>query len=205
MKQTPLLYKAEMVRSILCDAKTQTRRIVKDAALDWLETGFNPDFVAQKDNGLSPYGYAGDRLWVKETHWRDDEDGSILYAADKDSFELIQQNKRETGLKKYNWKPSIFMRREYSRINLEITGLRIERLQDISESDAIAEGVELDAMPANKSKTSAECLWRDYTCAAVSMPSAKESYRTLWESINGAGSWDLNPWVWVIEFKKEDK
>jgi len=99
------------------------------------------------------------------------------------------------------WTPSIHMPRWASRITLEITSVRVERLQDISEADAIAEGIErLDYQ--------GQTSWRDYSLndewAAISpmLDSPIASYKTLWESLNGKGSWDLNPWVWVIEFKK---
>ena len=94
-----------------------------------------------------------------------------------------------------HWRPSIHMPRWASRILLEVTAVRVEQLQDISEADAIAEGIEhWDASGNNE--------WADYSDPAGLPLSARESYRTLWEQINGPGSWDTNPWVWVVEFKR---
>lgn len=93
------------------------------------------------------------------------------------------------------WKPSIHMPRAASRITLEITGVRVERLQSISESDCIAEGIESEPGTAHWKNYETGPGWRYWE-------SPKQSYRTLWESINGPGSWDTNPWAWCIEFKK---
>ncbi|MCY1534321.1 hypothetical protein D9M68_696890 [compost metagenome] len=91
------------------------------------------------------------------------------------------------------WKPSIHMPRALCRLALEVTGVRVERLNDCSKADAIAEGIapELDG-------------WTDYGNASCQMcMSPVDSYRTLWDSINGAGAWDANPWVWVVEFRPD--
>lgn len=202
MKSHPMLFNAPMVRAVLDGTKTQTRRVVSknDAALiEFLAE--DSDQLGQKneDGGTrvwcddypeegsdvlkSRYGQVGDQLWVKETHWRDEEDGEILYAANKDDFEIVNQNKHETGLSRFNWNPSIFMPRAASRITLEITGVRVERLQDISEADATAEGT-------------------PHSLHLAAGRTAKENYINLWETINGDDSWGLNPWVWVIEFKR---
>jgi hypothetical protein len=171
MKQRPILFQGAMVRALLDGSKTQTRRIVKGAAIDWISTpiGFNPQFVADAENRLCPYGHKGDRLWVRET-WRKWPDGYAYRATHKDT-ELADAVHAP-------WKPSIHMPRAASRITLEITGVRIEHLQAISEVDALAEGIDQD------------------TCQPVAV------YRELWESINGHASWDANPHVWVIEFKR---
>ncbi len=96
------------------------------------------------------------------------------------------------------WKPSIHMPRWASRITLEVTGVRVERLQDISEEDAIAEGVECWE---ERGYDDAQDFYRNYHTGG-DLFTAKASYRTLWESINGPGSWERNDWVWVIEFKR---
>lgn len=83
------------------------------------------------------------------------------------------------------------MPRWANRITLEVTGVRVERLQDISEADAIAEGLERDRQ-----------LWKHYSQPGFGWVDPRQSYQTLWESINGAGSWGANPWVWVVEFKR---
>lgn len=175
MKERPILFSAPMVRALLEGRKTQTRRIVKLPAKDG--SGDNR-FVFDDAEGRKrfidcPYGEPGDRLWVRET-WRPAQvDGMAWYAA------TCGDETHE------RWKPSIHMPRWASRITLEITGVRVEQLQDISESDAIAEGVTPSDMKA------ISCLDRNY-----------HAYFMLWESINGSGSWDLNPWVWVIEFRR---
>lgn len=186
MKERPILFSAPMVRALLNGSKTQTRRAAKGAALQWLvRDKFSPAFVADPSNGLCPYGQPGDRLWVREAWAIDDEDGQRCYRADlglggdADDWE---RNRLE-GAPKYRWKPSIHMHRATSRITLEITGVRVERLQDISEADAIAEGV------IGKQTADAH-----YT--------AREAYCVLWEQINGGGAWYNNPWVWVVEFKR---
>jgi hypothetical protein len=114
--------------------------------------------------------------------WHDEEDNAIIYRADPESS-IVDVNKHETDLPKYNWRPSIFMPRCASRITLEITRIRIEHLQAINEVDAIAEGAPWAA------------------CGSPQDGSHKAGYAKLWESIHGPGSWDANPWVWVIEFK----
>lgn len=93
-------------------------------------------------------------------------------------------------------RPSIHMPRAASRITLEITGVRVERLQDISEADAIAEGIEPDVQPGDPVP-----LWRNYSTGNTTICPIY-SYQTLWESINGDGSWAANPWVWCVEFSR---
>ena len=187
------MFSAPMVRALLAGIKTQTRRVVKKSEF-WPASTVRAAILETRGTAMAvdayrctygpeikcPYGMPGDRLWVKETHWRDDEDGAILYAANLDDCSVVDQNKHETGSPRYNWKPSIFMPRAASRITLEVTGVRVERLQDISEADAQAEGIRETAPPL-----------RDF----------RLEYSDLWASINGDGSWHMNPWVWVIEFK----
>jgi hypothetical protein len=200
-----------MVRALLNGSKTQTRRVVKFKNDD-LDT-----FVERVKNKAAccPYGQVGDQLWVKEAHYlygRWNKNGCTKTGQQKWRFianrgmgahfeaPTTVQTDKETG---DGWwkRNSLFMPRWASRITLEITGVRVERLQDISEADATAEGIErLDYQ--------GQASWRDYSLndewAAVSpmLSNPIDSYKTLWESLNGAGSWDLNPWVWVIEFKK---
>jgi hypothetical protein len=135
---------------------------------------------------------------VKETHRNNGE--TVEYRAggllDPSPIELNTGMMPETP----HWRPSIFMHRWASRITLDITAIRMERLQDISEADATAEGVEqmhIGNEPA--------CVWRDYQLKGdthFACTCARESYRTLWESINGRDSWAGNPWVWVISFRR---
>lgn len=171
-----MLFKGEMVRAILRDEspKTQTRRIINPQ----IPEGFSPGFLQatqrceyQTQGGVlvnpCPYGIIGDRIWVKETFAADTESikGYVTYQYKADEY------KRWFG----RWKPSIFCTRDASRINLEITKIRVERLQDISEADAIAEGIERKADG-----------WKDYRkgYAGAGKCDAIGSYRSLWNSIN---------------------
>lgn len=188
VKERPILFSAPMVRAILYGRKTQTRRIMKDPFND------------------CPYGKPGDRLWVRET-WANVkteptwtgaamcEEGQIVYRADFGPEPVD-----------WNWRPSIHMPRAASRINLEITGIRVERLNDISESDAVAEGIEsFRPVPGDGPGSIYDgYIYKDYTgknAVPYFITDPRESFRTLWESINGPGSWGKNPWVWVIDFQ----
>jgi hypothetical protein len=176
MSEHPILFTGEMVRAILDGRKTQTRRTVKPEHLKGSQSVHDvlhllgPQLLAEASL-YCPYGQAGDQLWVKETFTLDfiGPRNVVVFRVDEPDANC-------------KWKPSIFMRRIYSRITLEITNVRVERLHEISEEDARAEGVKYPA-------GGPESCYR-------------MGYSWLWESINGQGSWDKNPWVWVIEFKK---
>lgn len=191
MRERPIWFSGPMVRALLTGTKTQTRRVVKPRDIAWMDE--HQGLREQCNASRCPYGQPGDRLWVREawtTHKfmdaippRDLQTISIAYVAD---------GKIQTG----KYRQAFHMPRRYSRITLEVTGVRVERLQDISEADAIAEGIEPDVEPGD-----AAPLWRNYaTCNTTISPIY--SYQTLWEQINGPGSWDANPWVWVVEFKR---
>jgi hypothetical protein len=204
MKERPILLSGPTVRAILEERQTQMRRIVKGIALDWLAPDmFTPEFTANPDNSLSPYGYAGDRLWVRETWGLDAYTGdlqfSIKYRAGGDSY-VTERNGSDEWVPIYQryidgcglddkwdrWRPSIHMPRWASRITLEVTGVRAERLQDISEDDAKAEGVE----------PLARQIGTDY----------RGAFQNLWDSINKDRTpWDSNPWVWVVEFRRVEE
>lgn len=201
MKERPMLFSGPMVRAILEDRKTQTRRIVTNESL----ISLRPDGTPGKVQKRCPYGQPGDRLWVKETFriWQDEDScfegpiggnlcnpGVRRRMLKRTEYRASSQNAEGIG-----WRPSIFMTRWLSRITLEITGVRVERLHDISEADAIAEGIERVPMP------SGESCWRDYLDGGI-LSRAVSSYATLWASINGRASWSSNPFVWVVEFKK---
>ena len=200
MRERPILFSAPMVRAILAGAKTVTRRAVKECHID----AAPPASFFQWLRERCPYGLPGDRLWVREAFIHEPADfcweasvsipcrpASTVYRADHEG------DTRGAG-----WKPSIYMPRNLSRITLEVTGVRVERLQDISEKDAQAEGIE-------RTEDFFGCpCWRVY-----GEPDGEEvvapddpigSYRSLWESINGPGSWEANPWVWAVSFRRLD-
>lgn len=172
MKERPILFSGPMVRAILEGRKTQTRRVVKPqpAHIAGIGTVLNIDTITGK---ACPYGKPGDRLWVRET-WdgvRLDGGGALVsYRADGDK--PVTDDGR--------WHPSIHMPRWASRITLEVVSVRVERLQEISEEDAMAEGVAL----------------------AENYRGPVAHFASLWEQINGLGSWNANPWVWVVEFRR---
>lgn len=153
----------------------------------------------------------GDRLWVRETFcyaWNEDDhicdkDGNPVWDA-KDAHIYYAASETNVDGK---WKPSIHMPRWASRILLEITNIRVERLNDISEVDAIAEGVEpiiiQDNIPVDGGWTRADLhLWKGYKNKERAFrETAKDSFTSLWQEINGTDSWTVNPWVWVVEFK----
>jgi hypothetical protein len=189
------------IHPILEGSKTQTRRGVKGLALEWLKPGmFTREYVASPENHLCPYGQPGDRLWVRETGWERPERTPKMMREGADTWEPYYYDadgwsaQDHADFKAWGFKrrPSIHMPRWASRILLEITDIRVERLQDISEADAKAEGIEPELEG-----------WIDYRNPSCQMcVNPVGSYRTLWESINGSGSWNKNPWVWVISFKK---
>ena len=218
MKERPILFSGEMVRAILDGRKTQTRRVINPQPIadglyyeykdiPWLKTGDPFPFIGH----LCPYGTTNDLLWVRET-WRavelDNGNDGILYKADN-HFESIKNSQAAADLwcdayadRKHGnkWRPSIFMPRWASRILLDVTDVQVERIQEISDGDAIKEGIH-DV-----------CHCGDYVEShgyhsghgAVSMPGwATENFSSLWDSINAerGHSWESNPWVWVVSFK----
>lgn len=186
-KERPILFSAPMVRALLAGTKTQTRRVAKidDVAyglpVRWVSVG---PATTGLQNVRCPYGGPGDRLWVRETWARDDEDGALMYRADlgRDMNADAWEQGRLEGVPRYRWKPSIHMPRQASRLMLEVTGVRVERLHQISRGDAMAEGCPF----ANMQDGESPVRWYEY----------------LWRSINGPDSWDANPWVWAVEFRK---
>ena len=213
IKERPILFSAPMVRAILEDRKTVTRREVKKrAALDCLAAGFEPAFLALPGNAdLCPYGRPGDRLWVRETWYCDHFEvmrGPYLKPDDLDVSEAVNDGTlvyAADGLTPYEadqpiWKPSIHMPRWASRILLEITAVRVERLQDISDAQAKAEGIIPHVRggwhwhPHNPSDVDD---WHQF-----GFKTPVFAFYDLWAGINGQESWNANPWVWVVEFKR---
>lgn len=177
MAERPIIFRGPMVRALLAGTKTQTRRVVKPQPV--------------RDRGVllerCPYGAPGDLLWVRETFIHEPAgycwEASVsipcrpaitVYRADSEG------DSRGAG-----WSPSIHMPRWASRITLEITGVHVERVQEISEADAMAEGAAPLLVPPDGGST----------------PHV-EGYRALWMALHGPGSWDANPWVWVIGFRR---
>ena len=178
-----MIFNAEMVRAILDGRKTQTRRIVKlQPDEDGLAKVTNGPWVDTSErNYRCPFGDVGDRIWVRET-WA--EAGASapnlkLYRANYPEH-LPSHYENVPPANEIRWTPSIHMPRWASRILLEITGVRVERLRSMSQDDARAEGV----------------------IAASGPMEAGLAFRELWDSIYGEESWKANPWVWVIEFKR---
>lgn len=213
MKERPILFSAPMVRAILEGRKTQTRRAVKLPFGRGMLTQdvwrpFHPD--SEHDREVMPlwcpYGVHGDRLWVRETWartWGEDDAplGSVIYRADIPNWAEERNVRRlAKGLAAQNpWKPSIHMPRWASRITLEVTGVRVERLQDISEADAKAEGVDPWSLP------------EDVMMRTPGPEAYRRTFERLWNEIHQdrasrwfrKGSHSIrSPWVWVIEFKR---
>ena len=207
-KERPILFSAPMVRAILEDRKTVTRREVKKrAALDCLAAGFEPAFLSLPGNAdLCPYGKPGDRLWVRETWYCDHfevQKGPYLQPADMQDLDQAREDGdlvyAADGLNPYEqdqptWKPSIHTPRWVSRILLEITDVRVERLQDISEEQAKAEGVRLYTDHAELGD------WWHVEGIDTYSADPRKSFELLWSSVGG--DWQANPWVWVVEFKR---
>jgi hypothetical protein len=208
-KERPILFSAPMVRAILDGSKTQTRRVVKWPAWaqphpevfardlrDGQEVWYVPGDDQPSKVMRCPYGQPGDRLWVRETFLHVtkmenecfvvDGDGNYVeetwYRADQKAYSYHPDGSEEST-ENIPWKPSIHMPRWASRITLEITGVRVEHLQDISDEDSLSEGV--------------------YPTSTGLYPgSPRAAYQKLWEQLHGLGSWDANPWVWVVEFRR---
>lgn len=215
MKERPILFSAPMVRALLDGTKTQTRRVVKSHrnSGDFIIAegpggsllpyhSFDGESMDATGNGEEitidcPYGQPGDRLWVKETFgiWHRADatpvrgqpyDPVVIFRADDEGY--VPDIPKFAEAEPWRWRPSIHMFRRDSRITLEITAVRVERLQNISEADAKAEGAD-----------ASHAFFEDGG-QKVPFP-YRGAYASLWESINGPGSWALNPWVWVVEFK----
>lgn len=199
MKARPILFSAPMVRALLDDRKTQTRRAVKGSAkMD--DNGFMP---LEPDVRKCPYGVPGDLLVVRETwqlHERFTDVGRVVYAASvqrgwseaHEDIPLARIGDCKAKPFQQGFRPSIHMPRWASRLTLEITDVRVERLQDISEADAIAEGIERPGIGAP--------FWKSYTDNTMPTLDPVTSYMGLWNSINGPDADFANPWVWAVSF-----
>jgi hypothetical protein len=208
--ERPILCQTEMVKAILEDRKTQTRRGFNQASYlsnesqSFRRMGFingREDRYAaaigtetMQTLHISKFGKPGDLLWVRETmahQLPSQRIDAYMYKADYPI--KVTEHKNIRGM----WKPSIHMPKAASRIWLMIEDVSVERLQDISQEDAIAEGVELVYQSEYQKR------WRRYdnVDGYQRTDNPYVSFWTLWESINGKESWDQNPWVWVIKFR----
>lgn len=214
MTERGMIFNGEMVRAILDGRKTQTRRIM-NVQPDTPEFGvrriiessiakeIGMYFWSQEDaRGIKarskqfscPYGTAGDHIWVRET-WAEAGAGAPelkLYRANYPDH-VPSHYESVPPASDIRWTPSIHMPRNASRILLEITGVRVEKLKSISEGEAQSEGV----------AQLRQGFWKHYQPGWTQHQlSARGAFATLWDSIYGFGEWDRNPWVWVIEFKR---
>jgi hypothetical protein len=207
IKERPILFSAPMVRAILEGQKTVTRRSCKPQPSEnahttsasgnpmgvWWETG--------KDIIRCPYGKPGDRLWVRET-WTHAGNGDLGYLTYRATYPdcLPPDLENIPPASELRWRPSIHMFRCDSRILLEITDVRVERLQDISDEQALAEGI----IPHVRGGWH----WHPHDPANVDdwhqfgFKTPVWAFHDLWAGINGQENWDANPWVWVVEFKR---
>ncbi len=224
MTERGMIFNAEMVRALLDDRKTQTRRIMKvqpesnqlglllitDSTkrsdigkYHWAESNATGNHVRSK-LFLCPFGAVGDRIWVREGFFpaplemqSEPPRKTMWNIAYRDGMQMEKLAPAEYNPTIYNyerWTPSIHMPRWASRILLEITDVRVERLNAISEEDARAEGI-IDGGCLN-------CGEPEPCGCANPEPDATDAFAYLWQSIYGQASWNANPWVWVIVFKR---
>jgi hypothetical protein len=200
MKEKPILFSGPMIKAILEGRKRMTRRVAK--VDDFGNLHLRHGWSIQADAGIQdvrqerlPW-HTGMRLWVRET-WAHvtDYDGQFLL----DNRKALYRADGETNITPTKWRPSIFMPRWASRITLELTGVRVERVQDISTADVEAEGFDVASKlpPVVPAGTNLEILaWQV----------AQDLFRKTWDALNGKRGfpWESNPWVWVLEFKRVD-
>lgn len=216
MKHIPILYSTPMVQALLEKRKTQTRRLkgldkINASPNEWEFVRFFDGYAkfTEKHNALNevyvkcPYGQPGDVLWVRENYLKRPnnithkmlKDGADTWPAfeyQADMGVLLLEQYKEWG---WTMKPSIHMPKAACRMWDMVKDVRVERLQEISEEDAIAEGVE------RRDSLYRGWNYKDYLLNSFGDIGADGSFETLWQSLNGADSWNANPWVWVIEFE----
>ncbi|PKR55443.1 hypothetical protein [Thalassospira marina] len=221
MQVKPILFSAPMVRAILDGRKTQTRRVIKPQPYSdnhnnciWNGCNYgqgsngNPHFdhlasplPSSKTKKVNcPYGKPGDLLWVRES-WQALSFGDYLPTKDHVSDVRYMATDKLAGLDKdargWPWRPSIHMPRWASRITLEITDIRVQRLNQIAAEDARAEGVD----QRSKKVREFDLLGASNDVAdRIYLNACRWEFRDLWERINGPDSWDANPWVWAVSF-----
>lgn len=208
MTDRPILFSGAMVRAILAGTKTQTRRLIRanrphrwPTIVHRMATALVGKHWAEPGGWVRPFALVGDRLWVRETwglhrpvdftEWRP---GSMSGVTElPDDWTLAFRGDRGSNEEDCIWRPSIHMPRWASRLTLEVVSVRMERLQEISEEDARAEGAEPDRMcpPGYLDKRNLD-----------SSHTYRGAFACLWDSINGERTaWESNPWVWRVEFK----
>lgn len=214
MKERPILFSDQRVRALLSGQQSQTRRIMKSQlfgpgqdnhegcyGIDVLNNHLQGSRVMEMEN-ISyhcPYGQPGDRLWVRET-WR----GPVIEPEEMADYQRSPAQfktprycqyhadiSQPSNAEQFGWQAGIHMPRWASRIDLEVTGIRVEKIQDISDDDVIAEGVQTDSHFLN-----------NFFTMHSEPVSSKDAYRKQWALQYGGTSWEVNPWVWVIEFKR---
>ncbi|RKH14333.1 hypothetical protein D7V97_03365 [Corallococcus sp. CA053C] len=228
VREGPILFSGPMICALVAGRKTITRRLVKPQpetgeSIEWLTNivGRPPSFAVTRPMSSDvrelrcPYGQPGDRLWVRETWGLEDgkDDGErVVWQADRAAAWRSNLNDRFYLASDYaptRWRPSIHMPRWASRLTLDVASVRVERLHDITEEDAKAEGLacitkdggrtwkygipDRDGLPGTDDTG---WPWVDWDV------SPRVAFERLWSSINGAESWDANPWVWRIEFRQ---
>ncbi len=227
MKTRPIIFQPEMVKAILDGRKTMTRRVIKPQP--YILTGTQPDEWPDEYPELCPYGVPGDRLWVRETLAESSVGSEGTHKAgylaslptepgDKydlrfypdaavrkdgklvDWWDVVKRKRKDK--KPSPTLPSIFMPKWVSRLTLEITNVRVERVQDISYQDAISEGIN-DVEYSSLSNCCGLWVGNKY----ISNEDPENVFMYLWDKMHkkrGFG-WSENPWVWVVEFKKVEK
>lgn len=220
MVDRPIPFTAPMVRALIGGTKTQTRRLMPHQ--DALSVAYSPivsggrifNYAGEEEISRPRYA-VGDRLWVKEayrlaqhlnalpptgcspSHIWYEADGQCQIAGRPAPAEFMQD-------KRGKFRPSMFMRRNFSRLTLTVTEVRVERLQDISEADAEAEGIVRTQVNVAGSPSSA--VWASPPgLPAPAFLTASSAYRDLWENINGPGSWEANPWVAAYTFEIQSR
>ena len=229
VKERPIIFSGEMVKAILDGKKTMTRRVVKSNFINhYKHAHIIRQSTDKKREGKAyfydtpvgsmvlssqlvnnPYGKVGDRLWVRETHH------VIGGIADYEIEEIKQGLQDIKNFVSYKadgygnpcdggWTSPMFMPRFASRILLEITDIRVEHLQDISEADAMKEGVK--SWKVNCSHNGLKTVYKDYSDIhndVITYNNPIASFKTLWDTLNAKKGypWSSNPWVWVVEFK----
>lgn len=227
MKERPILFSAPMVRALLAGTKTQTRRRVKPQPPMLQHAATFTSFSIGGHDYRCPYGQPGDRLWVQEEHTvirggfyictvRYEADGEVA------KCELTDRELALFRARKYPFAQcrARFMYRSFSRLVLELTGVRVERLNDITEAGAKAEGVFFKdygrqcghhgrwqpvgdcPAPEHTHPQLPGWQWRETASHTECLDTARGAFANLWNHVNGSGSWDANPWVWVLGFKR---